>query len=169
MFHLLLLDINSAFSVPVSCNMSVGILTIGRSPPTLLPFYSLLATRKRINVSLSVSAEAVVEAQRHVSLQVFLQHFFSFSPITFTCPRRPFHCVGHCIPMSYISSLESSCSIVQLILTVLSAVLRHMLLGILVQPCSHGGSKPWHQSSTGPYLFHFQRNVQDFARCLKKI
>ena len=109
-----------------------------------------------------------MEAQRLVPLQVFNQHLFSLSPVTFTCPRRPLHCGGYRIPMSYKNSLESSCSNVQLIRTVHSAVFRHMLLGIFIQPCSHVGSEPWHQSCPGRYLFHFYRNVQDFARCLKR-
>ena len=123
----------------------------------------------RINVSLSVSAEAAVEAQCQVFLQVFLQHLFFFQSVTFNCPRSSLHCGGYRIPMSYKSLPESSCSNVQLIRTVHSAVLRHMFLGILVQPCSHVGSKPWHQLSSGPYLFSFHRNVQDSAHCIKKI
>ena len=96
-----------------------------------------------------------MEAKSHVSLQVFLHHFCSFSPVTLTCSENSFHYGNHCILMSYESSLESSCSHVQLIRTVHSDVLRHMLLGILVQPYSHVGSKPWHQSYSGPYLLHF--------------
>ena len=139
---------------------------VGSSPPTLLLFYSLFTTRQRINVRFSVPAEAVVEAQRHVSLQVFLQHLFFFPSVTFTCPRSSLHCGGYCIPMSYKSSLKISCSNVQLTRTVHSAVLRHMLLGILVQPCSQVGYEPWHQSSSGPYIFHLHRNVQDSAHLL---
>ena len=75
-----------------------------------------------------------MEAQRHVSLQVFLQHLFSFSPVICTFPRRPLH----------KSLLESSCSNVQLIRTEHSAAMRHMLLGIFLQPCSHVDSEPWH-------------------------
>ena len=63
----------------------------------------------------------------------------SLTPITFTCHSRPLHCGGYCIPMNYKSSLESSCSNIQLIRTVHFAVLRHMLLGIFIQPCSHVG------------------------------
>ena len=81
-----------------------------------------------------------MEAQGHVS-----EHLFFFPSVTFTCPRNSLHCFGYCIPMSYKSSLKSSCSNVQLIHTVHSAVLRHMLHGILVQPCSHVGSETWHQ------------------------
>ena len=94
-----------------------------------------------------------MEAQRHVSLQVFLQHLFFLPSVTFTRSRSSFYCGGHCIPMSYKSSLKSSCSNVQLIRTIHFAVLRHMLLSILVQPCSHIVSKTWHQSSCGPYIF----------------
>ena len=53
--------------------------------------------------------------------------------------------------MSYENSHESSWSNVQLIH---SAVLRHMLVGILGQACGHAGSKPWHQSTSGPDLLH---------------
>ena len=64
-----------------------------------------------------------MEAQRHISLQVFLQHLFFFSSVALTCSGRFFHCGSHCIPMSYENSLESVCSSVQLIRTVHSAVL----------------------------------------------
>ena len=67
-----------------------------------------------------------MEAQRHVSL---LQHLFFFPSVTFTCFRSSLHGGGHCIPMGYKSSFKSSCSDVQLISTVNSAVLRHMFLG----------------------------------------
>ena len=87
--------------------------------------------------------EAIVKAQRHVSLQIFLQHLFFLPSIMFTCPRNSLYGGGHCIPMSHESSLENSCPNVQLIHTVHSAVLRHMLLGILVQPCSHGRRSSW--------------------------
>ena len=108
-----------------------------------------------------------METQRHVSLQIILQRLFFLPSITFTHPGDSLYGGGHCIPMSYKSSLESPCSNVQLIRTVHSAVLRHMLLGIFLQPRSHVGSKPWHQSSSCPYLFHFHRNVQNLAHCLK--
>ena len=110
-----------------------------------------------------------METQRHVSLQIFLQHLFFFLSTTFPCPGNSLHRGGHCISMSHESSLKSSCPNVQLIPSIHSAVLRHMLFCILFQPCSHVGSKPWHQSSSCPYLFHFHRNVQNLARCLKKI
>ena len=142
---------------------------VGSSPPTLLLFYLLFTTRYGINDRFSVPAEAVMEAQRHVTLQIFLQHLFFLPYITFTRPGSSLHCGGHCIPMCYKSSLESSFPNVQLIRTVHSAVLRHMLLSTIIQPCSHVGSKPWHQTSSGSYLFHFDRSVQDFAHCLKKI
>ena len=123
MIHLLLLRHRlRSFSLSVLEQVDSYSDAVGGSPQTLLLFYSLFATRKRINVSFSVSAEAVVKAQRHVSLQVFLQHLFSFSAVTFTCPRRPLHGGGYCSPMSYKSSLESSCFNVQLIRTVHSAV-----------------------------------------------
>ena len=54
-------------------------------------------------------------------------------PSRFTHPGDALYGSVHCIPMSYESSLESSCSNVQLIRTVHSAVLRHMLLSIFVQ------------------------------------
>ena len=69
----------------------------------------------------------------------------------------------------HMSKHSRMCSAYQLIRTAHSAVLRHMLPSMLIQPCSHVGSKPWHQSSSGPYVFHFHRNVQDFAHCFKKI
>ena len=97
-----------------------------------------------------------METQRHVSLQIFLQHLFLLLSTMFTRPGNSFYSGGHCIQMSHESLLESSCSNVQLISTVHSAVLRHMLLGIFVQPCSLVSSEPWHQSSSCPYLFHFQ-------------
>ena len=75
------------------------------------------------------------------------------SSITFNCPGKSLYSGGHCIPMSHESSLENSCPNAQLIHTVHSAVLRHMLLGILIQPGSHVGSKPWHQSSPSPISF----------------
>ena len=94
-----------------------------------------------------------METQRHVSLQIFLQHLFFLFSTTFTCPGNSLHRGGHCISMSHESSLESCCPNVQLIPTVHSVVLQHVLFGIFVQPCSHVGSKPWHQSSSCPYLF----------------
>ena len=166
MFHLLLLR-HWLRTVSLCFLQHVGSYSdaVGSSPPTLLLFYSLFTTRWRVNVRFSVSAEAVVEAQRHVSLQVFLQHLFFSRSVTFTCPRSG----GYCIPMRHKNSLKSSCSNVQLIRTVHSAVLRNMFLGIFVQSCSHVDSKPWHQSSSGPYLFRFLRNIQDFAHSFKKI
>ena len=89
-----------------------------------------------------------METQRHVSLQIILQHLLFLPSIKFTHPGDSLYGGGHCIPMSYKSSLESPCSNVQLIRTVHSAVLRHMLLGIFLQPRSHVDSKPWHQSSS---------------------
>ena len=56
-----------------------------------------------------------METQQQVSLQIFLQHLFFLPSITFTHPGDCLHGGGHCIPMSYKSSLESSCSNVQLI------------------------------------------------------
>ena len=94
-----------------------------------------------------------MEAQRHISLQVFLQHLFFFPCVTFTSPRSSFHWGGYCNPMSYKSLLKSSCSNDQLIRTVHSAVLRPMFLGILLQPCSHVGSKLLHQSSLAHTFF----------------
>ena len=79
-------------------------------------------------VSLPIPVEAVVDAQRQVSLQFFLRPFFSFSPVTITCSGRSFHCGSHCIPMRYESSLESSRPKVLLIGTVHSALLRHIML-----------------------------------------
>ena len=106
----------------------------------------MFKTRQGVNVRFSVPVEAVLETQRHISLQIFLQHLFFLPSITFTHPGDSLYGGGHCIPMSHKSSLEGSCSNVQLIRTVHSAMLRHMLLGIFVQPCSHVGSKPRHAS-----------------------
>ena len=57
-----------------------------------------------------------------VCLQMFLQHFFSLSPVTTIRFRRPLHCCSHCIPMLYKSSFESFRSYVHLIRTVHSAL-----------------------------------------------
>ena len=83
-----------------------------------------------------------METQRHVSLQIFNQHLFLLLSTTFTRPGNSLYSGGHCIPMSHGGSLESSCSNVQLIFTVHSAVLRRMLLSIFAQPCSHVSSEP---------------------------
>ena len=152
-------DIDSALSVSVSCNTSLAILTLLEAILQHFCSSTLCLQQGRGSTLDSVSAEAIVKAQRHVSLQIFLQHLFFLPSIRFTCPGISLHSVGHCIPMSHESSLESSCSNVQLISTVHSAVLRHMLFGIFVQPCSYVSSEPWHQSSSRPYLFHFHRNV----------
>ena len=125
----------------------------GGSPPTPLLFYHLFA-----EASFPVSAEAVV----------FLQNLFSLSSIAIICSRCSLHCGSHCNLMRYKSSFENFQVYVHLIRIVHFAVLRHMLLGILVQPCSHVGSKPWYQSSSCPYLFHFHRNVQNLAHCRKR-
>ena len=94
-----------------------------------------------------------MEAQRHIYLQVCLQHFFSFSPVTTIRSRRSLHCGCYCIPMPYKSLFENSRSCFHQIRIVHYAVLRHMLLGILLQPCSQVGSEPGHQLSSGPDFF----------------
>ena len=59
----------------------------------------------RIYVSFPVSAEAVVEAQRQVSLQVFLHYFFSLFPGTLTWSGRLFHCGSLCNPTDELQKL----------------------------------------------------------------
>ena len=152
-------DTDSALSVSVSCNTSLAILTLLEAFLQHFCSSTLCLQQGRGSTLDSVSAEAVAETQRHVSLQIFLQHLFFLLSTTFTRPGNSLYSGGHCIPISHESSLESSCSNVQLIFTVHSAVLRRMLLSIFVQPCSHVSSEPWHQSSSCPYLLHFHRNV----------
>ena len=55
-----------------------------------------------------------------LSRSSFNIYIFLFSPVTFNCSRRIFHWI-QCILKSHKSSLERSCSNVQLILTVHSA------------------------------------------------
>ena len=132
-------------------------------------FSPLFATWMRVSL-VSLFLQKCSGDTTSIFFQVFLQHFFSFSPVTTTRSCRSLYCDCYCIPMSYKkSSFESSQSYFHLIQTVHSALLRHMLLGILIQPSSHVGSELGHQSSSGAYFLHFHRNVQNFARCLKKI
>ena len=149
-------DTDSALSVSVSCSTSLTILTLLEA--VLQHFCSSTLCLQQGRGS-SVSTEAVVETQRHVSLQIFFQHLCLLISTTLARPGNSFHSGGHCIPMGHESSLESSCPNVQLIFTVHSAMLRHMLFRILVQPWSQVSSEPWHQSFSCPYLLHFHWNV----------
>ena len=148
-------DIDSALSVSVSCNTSVAILTLLEA--VLQHFCSSTLCLQQGRGSTLVSLFLLLWRHNVVFFsRSSFNIFFYFSPSdSFVVDVFP----SRCIPMSYKSSIESSCSTVQLIRTVHPAVLRHMLLGILVQPCSLVGYKPWHQSSSGPYILHFHRNV----------
>ena len=150
----------------MSCITSVAIKTLLEAVLQHLCSSTLCLQQGRGSTLVSLFLQKLLF--KHISLQVFLQHFFSFSPVTKICFRLPLYCGCYCIPMRYKSSFESYSSYVHLIRTVRSAVLPHMLLGILLQPCSHVGSEPWHQSSSGPYCLHFNRTVQKICMLSRK-
>ena len=140
------------FSVSVSCNTSVAILTLLEAVLQRFCSSTLCLQQGRGSTLVSLFLQKLlwrhnVTFLSRSSFIIFSLYFPSHSlvlDVFFTAA------VSAIQPMSYKSSLEISCSNVLPICTVDPAVLRHMLLGILVQPCSHVGSKPWHQSSDQP-------------------
>ena len=153
-------DTDSALSVSVSCSTSLTILTLLEAVLQHFCSSTLCLQQGRGSTFDSLFLQKLL--WRHnvtfISKSSFSISAFSF-PLRPTRPGNSFHGGGHCIPMGHESSLESSCPNVQLIFTVHSAMFRHMLFRILVQPCSHVSSEPWHQSFSCPYLLHFHRNV----------
>ena len=117
-------DTDSALSVSVSCNTSLAILTLLEAVLQHFCSSTLCLQQGRGSTLDSLFRQTLLWRQRHVSLQIFLQHLFLLLSTTFTRPVSSLYSGGHCIPMSHGGSLESSCSNVQLIFTVHSAVLR---------------------------------------------
>ena len=93
-----------------------------------------------------------MEAQRHIPSRFSLNISSLYLPsqsfvfdVLFTAVATAFGCVTKARLKAYV----------HLIQTVHSALLRHMLFGILVRPCSLVGSEPWHQPSSSPYFLTY--------------
>ena len=145
-------DIDSTLPVSVSCNPSVAILTLLEA--VLQHFCSSTLCLQQGRGSTFVSLFLQKRPWRH-NVTFFSRSSFNIS--SFSLP--PHSLVLDVLFTAVVTAVESSCSNVQLIRTVHSAVFRHMFLGGFVQTCSHVCSEPWHQLSSGQYFLHFHRNV----------
>ena len=155
--------------VTLTPNSKFQCLATGRWPTlmmleTVLLFYPLVATMQSVYASFLILAEETTTPFYPGLPSTFLL----FLSVTTIRSRRSLYCGCFFIPLRYKSTFGSSRSSVHLKRTAHSAVLRHMLLGILVQPSNHIGSEPWHQSQSSPFFRHFHRHVQDFTLVSKK-